>query len=98
MSKLYEDDQLAAKVAELEKIVEKQDKKIRVLGVLMSVNNSLLGDPIKGFFDAPEFWELIYEDWGACHNRCHEMPSKDGRYKCHTTDCLDLHGVRLPSG
>jgi hypothetical protein len=33
---------------------------------------SVFDPPLRRFFDAPEFWELVYEDVGLCHHNCYQ--------------------------
>jgi hypothetical protein len=80
MSDDYSRNDLEVRIAELEDQLKRQDTKIKVLGVALSLV-SPFADPLDNFFNAPEFWEVVYEDPGACVNRCYK------RYKAEVDAC-----------
>jgi hypothetical protein len=74
MSDTYTKPNLEARIAKLEDQLKKQDRKIRLLGTVATIGyQALFRDPLKEFFDAPEFWEVIYEDNAPCHNACYQQ-------------------------
>jgi len=63
---------LRERIEELESQVEAQDRKIETLTVALTRSRaSAFEEPLRRFFDSPEFWENIYVDAGTCHHRCH---------------------------
>lgn len=75
MSDTYSDVDLKDRIVELETRLQKLDAKIMLIGKIMGTPQfqSLFDDPLKRFFEAPEFWEIIYEDNVPCHNECSRM-------------------------
>jgi hypothetical protein len=60
-----------ARLAKLEQQVQSQDKKIKLLARAATLNRaSIFDDPLDQFFDAPEFWQVVYEDKAACYTAC----------------------------
>ena len=108
MTALYERKELENRVAELEEKLSRMDKKIRLLGYVVATRVRPWDDPLKNFFDAPEFWEVIYEDQGACYNRCfsrnqaasiacHEDPNCDtAELEICSDECGELGAFPLP--
>jgi len=66
----YSEVDLEARIVELENRLKQLDKKIRLLGFVATFHQPLFDAPLKRFFNAPEFWEVVYEDAGACLNQC----------------------------
>lgn len=60
------------RIERLEGQLEVQQSKVESLAIAATVSSaSVFDSPLSQFFAAPEFWEVIYEDQGACHNRCY---------------------------
>ena len=67
-------DEQEARIAELENQLAQQERKIQFLAAAVTRSSATVFDsPLRRFFEAPEFWEVVYEDVGACHNRCHDQ-------------------------
>ncbi len=68
------DSELETRIIKLEEQANKQDKKIKLLTSAVTRSSASVFDPpLKQFFDAPEFWEIVYEDKGVCHNNCYQQ-------------------------
>lgn len=105
MSDTYTKSNLEARIAELEDQLKKQDRKIRLLGTVAAIGyQALFRDPLKEFFDAPEFWEVIYEDNASCHNACHrqrrdaekKLREKEVAANDRLLECLENCGDLFP--
>lgn len=90
----YPDGRLEERIERLEVKLKKQEEKIVLLADMLHVSSVLarrsspFDHPLKQFFDAPEFWEMVYEDPAACQNRCPDY--QDGQEACNgDEDCLD---------
>ena len=74
MSNSYTTADFEAKLAEMEKRLQNQDRKIRQLASVATIGFlALQKHPFQDLFEAPEFedfFDFIYEDFGACTNRC----------------------------
>ena len=91
MSSSYSTAELEARIAELENRVQRQDRKIRALGTIaVHSQSSPFQDPLKRFFEEAEFWEVIYEDFSSCFNRCWAA-YRQAEAACDAgdTDCLN---------
>ena len=72
------------RVTELETQVESQQRKIATLATALTIARASVFDPpLQQFFDAPEFWQLVFVDEGACHNGCYDA------YVSQVTSCGD---------
>ncbi|NOR23918.1 MAG: hypothetical protein GQ542_05900 [Desulforhopalus sp.] len=87
--------ELETKIAQLENQANEQEKKIKILAAAVTRSRASVFDPpLKQFFDAPEFWEVVYEDKGACHNECyqqfqHQLDACDGDQGCETEAAVE---------
>jgi hypothetical protein len=64
---------LEARIVALEAKVQAQEQRIRLLGsAAMLSQRSVFDSPLRRFFDAPEFWERIFVDYGACYYECRD--------------------------
>lgn len=71
-----------SQIARLEKQVKAQDRKIKTLAfVATSSRDSVFQSPLRQFFGAKEFWEVIYEDSAACANQC-DTPFRTAMENC----------------
>jgi hypothetical protein len=71
MSHSHKNKDLEARIVELENQLIKQNRQIKVLGTIAAFGpSSPFDSPLKQFFDAANFWDVIYEDTGACFSRC----------------------------
>lgn len=71
-------------ISELEGKVEAQERAIVALASAATLSRaSVFDSPLKQFFDAPEFWEVIEVDQAACHNSCYRA------YKAKLVACGD---------
>ena len=62
---------LEERVAELETRLEQQQEAITTVAFAATTpRGSIFDAPLKRFFDAPEFWENVAVDAGACLARC----------------------------
>ena len=64
---------LETRIANLENQANEQERKIRFLANAATRSRaSVFDSPLRQFFAAPEFWEVVYEDEGACRNNCYQ--------------------------
>jgi outer membrane murein-binding lipoprotein Lpp len=73
---------LEARIVKLESQVQAQERKIETLASAATLNRASVFDtPLRRFFEAREFWEVVYEDAAACHNNCYQA-YKDSLEAC----------------
>ena len=69
----YKTEDLEARIAKLESQIQAQQRGIKILALAATTSRgSVFDSPLQQFFDAPEFWEDIYQDEEACHSKCYQ--------------------------
>ena len=86
---------LEARIAKLESQFQAQERKIETLASAVTLSRaSVFDSPLRQFFDAPEFWEVVYEDDAECHHNCRQI-YKDRLAACQTEEDVEACELKV---